>query len=129
MEADVDMLVMELVDKIRDHYVVDPHNPETIVERMPLLDFGRLTAFFTLDSISKVAFGEQLGFLTTESDPYGHLEMLQEMESTMSLAANIPYLTFITQIRWVQSLLKPSEPRGVYKILPFVALPFKPCCI
>jgi len=132
LEGDVDSVIAELVDKIREKYAVDSDSVDsdysTKVEKKkksrPLLDFAVMTQYFTLDAISQVAWGERLGFLRTESDSYGHLEMLHELMTTLNVASAIPYLAFIASLRWVQTMLAPrgDKARGIYKILPCVLL-------
>ena len=122
LEADIDSVIAELVDKIRCKYAVDPHDRARNPRTMPLLDLVTIVQYFTLDSITKIAFGERLGFPRTESDLYGHLGMLRELMTVLNIASAIPFLAFLTSLRWVQTLAVPTgeNARGIYKILPFV---------
>ena len=139
LEADIDSVVAELVDKIRVKYAVDPDPDDADVgaekkaqgknkKMKPLLDFAVMAQYFTLDAISQVAWGERLGFLRTESDLYGHMGMLRDLMTTQNVASAIPYLAFFASLRWVQTMLAPKggekSARGIYKILPCVILLF-----
>lgn len=119
LEAEIDSVIAELVDKIHAKYAVDPADP---AKTTPLLDFAVMAQYFTLDAISQVAWGERLGFLRTESDLYGHMAMLHDLVTVMNVASGIPHLAFIASLRWVQTMAAPrgKSARGIYKILPCV---------
>ncbi|KAK0644678.1 cytochrome P450 monooxygenase [Cercophora newfieldiana] len=118
LEADIDSVIATMVNKIRTKYAADPSNPTELPK--PHLDMGRMAQYFTLDSIMKIAFARSFGFLETESDPYGHLDMLDEMVPTMNCVSMVPYLAYIASSSWITKLLTPSEKnaKGIFKILP-----------
>ncbi|KAK1759048.1 Pisatin demethylase [Echria macrotheca] len=122
LEATIDSVVTELTNKIAEKYASSRNSWQTKQNESskPLLDFGLMAQYFTLDIISQIAWGQKLGYLETESDVHGHLAMLAELLVVNNVAASIPFLASLISERWVQKLLSPSEknPRGVFRILP-----------
>jgi hypothetical protein len=126
LEADVDSVIAKMVDKIRTKYAADPTDPKGAPK--PHLDLARMAQYFTLDSIMKIAFAENFGFVETESDPYGHLDMLEEMIPPMVCVSSVPYLAHVVSNPLITKLLTPNEKnaKGVFKILPYFPLSFSP---
>lgn len=75
--------------------------------------------YFTLDSITRIAFGEAFGYLTTDSDVYGYIESLESMLPLLSLVTDIPLLRDALFSKWGLLLTGPSkkDPRGWGKLL------------
>jgi hypothetical protein len=73
-ESTIKSTISDLVAKIRSKYASDPSLPHTGANVKPLLDFARMASYFTLDSITQIAFSQNFGFLDSETDVYGHLE-------------------------------------------------------
>lgn len=84
-----------------------------------LTDFARIVQYFTLDSITKIAFGEAFGYLTTDSDVYGCIESFDIMMPRLSFANDIPLLRNALFSKWGLLLSGPSkeDPKGWGKLL------------
>ncbi|KAK0725915.1 cytochrome P450 [Lasiosphaeris hirsuta] len=119
LEAELDFMINTLIDKIRTKYAATPAQ-EGGGERRPLLDLATLIQYFALDSITKVAFGEELGFLRTESDVFGYVKMATEFLPALTITSTVPWLNAITTSRWVLWLLAPREgdKTGIGRVLP-----------
>lgn len=120
LEADIDEVIATMINKIRTKYAADPSNPTKIPK--PHLDLGRMAQFFTLDSIMKIAFAQNFGFLETEADPYGHLDMLEEMLLPGVCVSSVPLLASIFSRSWILKVMTPDgkNAKGIFKLLPYV---------
>ncbi|KAK0616197.1 cytochrome P450 monooxygenase [Immersiella caudata] len=130
LEANVDAMLATMVEKIRSKYAADPSDPPKTPK--PSLDMAEMAHFFTLDSIMKISFGENFGFIDTESDPYGHIDMLLEMVPFATCLSAIPPVARIMTTPWIYKLFVPDgeNVKGVFKIMrvtrPIVAKRFLP---
>lgn len=84
-----------------------------------MIDFARAVQYFTLDSITRIAFGEAFGYLTTDSDVYGYIESLEIMMPRISFVNDIPLLRDALFSKWGLLLTGPSkkDPKGWGKLL------------
>ncbi|KIX05178.1 uncharacterized protein Z518_06050 [Rhinocladiella mackenziei CBS 650.93] len=69
LESDIDARVVDLLDLIRRDYVS---------QEKPL-DFARLSGFFTLDSLTTIAFGNAMGYLKTNEDLFHYFHMSSKL--------------------------------------------------
>lgn len=74
-----------------------------------MIDFARAVQYFTLDSITRIAFGEAFGYLTTDSDVYGYIESLEIMMPRISFVNDIPLLRDALFSKWGLLLTGPSK--------------------
>ena len=58
LEGEINFVLAQMVDKIRSKYATARSGDEKA--KKPLLDFASMVQYFTLDSISKVSFGEEV---------------------------------------------------------------------
>ncbi|KAJ4396022.1 hypothetical protein N0V93_000238 [Gnomoniopsis smithogilvyi] len=102
LESSVDEQLASLVALIRSRYVSqgDQYRP---------LDFARIVQYFTLDSITRIAFGEAFGYLATDSDVYGYIESLEIMMPRISFVNDIPLLRGLLFSKWGLLLTGPSK--------------------
>lgn len=63
------------------------------------LDFGRTASYFTLDTISSIAFGNPFGDLATDSDVHKYIATTEEA---------VPVIILVTVIPWLSKLLQTS---------------------
>ena len=84
LEHGVDRQITRLTDLLHQKYALDGPN-------VPLLDIGRTTNFFTMDVITKLAFGKEFGYLE-EKDLHGFLQEVQDLWPQMSVVADVPYI-------------------------------------
>ena len=115
MEQDVDDQLLKLFDLIQRKYVT---KPEEGVFRT--VDISRETSFFTLDVISKVAFGQTFGFLDKDEDPFGYLENLAQMLPAIIVFGVYTELTKIMRIPLIKAALpKSTDKRGLGRVMGF----------
>jgi hypothetical protein len=73
------------------------------------VDFARVVQFFTLDAITKIAYGEAFGFLATDSDVYSAIGGAEEGIPFLVLMAEMPLLGRIFTQPWLVKLLGPKK--------------------
>lgn len=77
------------------------------VEGSEVVNFGVMFNYFTLDVITRLAFGEELGFLRSDSDVHGLLAAVRDSIVTASIPITIPWLRDIITSRWFLKLFGP----------------------
>lgn len=80
---------------------------------------GRKAAFFTMDVITDIAFGQPFGNLTSDTDMYDYIELTEEMLRAMAKVTSIPILRKVLDMDWVNKLLFPSDKdeKGIGKMM------------
>ncbi|WYZ40986.1 hypothetical protein EsH8_IV_001327 [Colletotrichum jinshuiense] len=66
LESGVDSQIAGAIDLIRRKYI-------TTDDEVKPMDLGKVTQFLTLDTITKIAYGKEFGYLATDSDIYGYI--------------------------------------------------------
>lgn len=136
IEPSVDEQVVALVDLLRRKYVGRPPKAsDTKTETdtnapsspsppspSPLLDFGELSSYITMDVITKAAFGEEFGHLRTDSDITGFLTHLRDAWPSVALVTEFPLLRTIMYSRWYLNLFGPkvTDKTGMGRIMSYV---------
>lgn len=72
----VDDFIIGLVQYLRGKITTNTHGPAVV-------DFALISMYFTMDVITRLAFGEELGFLRTDSDVHG---LLQQIRGSLRIA-------------------------------------------
>jgi hypothetical protein len=85
LESDIDEILGKLIDLINRKYI----SKGTDYKR---LDFARISSFFTIDVISKVAFGDEFGYLDNDEDVHGWVSTLNSMLPYIMMLGIIPGL-------------------------------------
>ncbi|GJC96388.1 pisatin demethylase [Colletotrichum higginsianum] len=89
VEPGIDDQVNTLVELIRRKYAT----PATGTgQRQPLLDLGPLSCYFTMDVITRLAFGHEFGYLKEETDLYRFLGGVRDLWPRMSTCADVPWI-------------------------------------
>jgi len=88
LEVGVNELVNTLISTIGSRYATS--TPSAPVP--PLLDMGKVSCYFTLDVITRLAFGKEFGYLDEEKDHYGFLGSLHDLWPQMSTCADVPWI-------------------------------------
>jgi hypothetical protein len=101
LEKAIDENVAALVDLIEKKYV------STNFEFKPF-DFGRKVQYFTVDTISSMAFGKAFGDLATDSDVHQYIKTIEESLRMICIVTAIPWLSRLFQTRIMKKFL-PSE--------------------
>ncbi|CAK7211600.1 hypothetical protein SCUCBS95973_001170 [Sporothrix curviconia] len=91
LEAEVDTVLKQLIDVIRTRYIAGA----TSGEPSKPLDLAVLSQYFTLDSITKVAFGQAFGFLEREEDVHSYLKSISGIAPIMQMSSEVPFLNGI----------------------------------
>ncbi|KAK3372602.1 cytochrome P450 [Podospora didyma] len=110
----IDGMIFLLVHTLRNKYAVTRER-----KTPPMLDLASISQYFTLDTITKIAFGQAFGFLTSESDVHGYIQMILDIAPTITMSASIPYLAEIMSSKLVLSVMGPSprDKKGVGKMM------------
>ncbi|ORY58096.1 cytochrome P450 [Pseudomassariella vexata] len=87
LEPAVDAQVLTLLNVIRNKYLFSPGNPAA-----KHLELSTLSCYFTMDVITKVAFGEEFGYLKSESDVYDFLEGVKNNWPFLSITVDVPWI-------------------------------------
>lgn len=87
LEPNVDEQVQNFVGLLRRKYAVSAEVPSR-----PLLDLGPTSNYFTLDVITKVAFGHEFGYLREETDLFNFMQLVRELWPRMSTSADVPWI-------------------------------------
>ncbi|KAI0179092.1 cytochrome P450 [Hypoxylon sp. FL1284] len=116
IEADVDEQLAGLVDLIRRRYVST--TTSKTAELRPL-DFAQRVNFFTLDAITKIAYGRAFGYLATDSDVYDYIATTRTNVPVLASLADVPWLTRLVFSRLGLRILgpKPTDKNGMGKMM------------
>ncbi|KAG8160898.1 hypothetical protein KVR01_009162 [Diaporthe batatas] len=112
MEPIVDDLIEALIQHIRDETSLG-------LGRKGIIDFAITTNSFTMDVITRVSFGKELGFLRTHSDVYGLMAAVRDSMRTYTIPMAIPWLRSITTSRF---FLRQFGPKKTDKVGPGVVI-------
>lgn len=112
MEPIVDDIIRALNQHIRDDLSLGPG-------RAHVVNFADIANFFTMDVITRVAFGRELGFLRTHSDVHGLMAALRAAMKTYTIPMNVPWLRSITTSN---SFLRAFGPKSTDKEGPGVLI-------
>ena len=104
LEAEVDAVLTQFIDIIRTRYTKGavPGQPSKP------LDLALMAQYFTLDSITKVAFGQSFGFLEREEDVHSYLKSISGIAPIMQMSSEVPYLNRIVTSPFVLKLGGPK---------------------
>ena len=72
------------------------------------MDFAKLASFFTLDTLTTLAFGYSFGFVTKNEDLYDYLKTSNAFFPFMELGTNVPVIHRILSSNLVQSIAGPK---------------------
>lgn len=117
LEQDVDEKLLQMHSLIHKRYL---NRPEEGVFKT--IDLGRVTSYFTLDVISKIAFGQTFGFLDNDEDPFGYIENLATFLPAIIVFGVYTELTNILRIPLLKyALPKSTDKRGLGRVMGFAA--------
>lgn len=75
-------------------------------------------SYFTLDVISKVAFGQAFGFLVNDEDPFGYIENLQQFLPAIIVFGAYTELQKILRLPFLSAVMpKSTDKRGLGKVM------------
>lgn len=107
LEDGINAQLGALVDLIRRKYI------STDLELKPI-DLATTAQYFTLDALTKVAYGYAFGYLATDSDVYDYIKETETLVPSLVAAAEVPW---IGKILFSPTFLKfagpkPSDKKG-----------------
>lgn len=108
LESNIDDRVMDLVNLIQ----------REAVDKSRSIDFARSAQYFTLDSLTHIAFGYPFGFLTQNEDLYDYVKETSNFFPIMELGTNIPFIHSVLSSSFMQALAgpKPEDKTGLGKM-------------
>ncbi|RYP48278.1 hypothetical protein DL769_011219 [Monosporascus sp. CRB-8-3] len=83
LEAGIDSQVAGMVDYIRRKYVSSDSGPRP-------LDLPRMAQHFTLNTITRIAYGKEFGYLDSDSDVFEYIRTTEEIMPQTQLRADLP---------------------------------------
>ncbi|KAM0811293.1 putative Cytochrome P450 monooxygenase aba1 [Seiridium cardinale] len=117
MEDDIDNKLLDMFKLIDEKYLTSPERNE-----FRTVDLSRITAFFTLDTISQIAFGQAFGFLGMDDDPFGYLENLAQFLPAIIVFGVYIELTKLMSIPAIKAALpKSTDKRGLGRVMGFAS--------
>lgn len=115
LEDDVDEQLLKFFALINEKHIA---RPEDGVFRT--VDLSRITSFFTLDTISKIAFGQTFGFLERDEDPFGYLANLEQFLPALIVFGVYTELSKILKLPILKGALpKSTDKRGLGRVMGF----------
>lgn len=97
IEARIDQRILDFVSLIQKYIAINA-----------AFDFAEKTQYFTLDSLTDVAFGSPFGFLSKDEDLYEYNKSSTEFFPVLELASNIPVIWTIISSRLMQAIAGPN---------------------
>ncbi|CAJ2507174.1 Uu.00g083600.m01.CDS01 [Anthostomella pinea] len=112
IEDGVNLQIQHWLDLIRRKYTSN----ETDFRPM---DFARVTGYFTLDAITKIAYGKEFGYLATESDVYDYMETMEGNVPKLALFSEIPAMGKLLFSHTALKLIGPklTDKTGIGKLM------------
>lgn len=109
LEAEIDTTIQELTDLIERSYLGRP------------LELAQVTRFFTLDTLSRLVYGESFGNLPANKDVYNFGESVAGFLPVAELIQNHEWVARIISHPLVQKALTPKDAEvvGIGKIVSF----------
>jgi len=101
VERDVDSQVSSLVALIERKYLWTESNRHRV-------DFARLAQFFTMDVITKIAYGNEFGYLRDDEDKFDYLQTIERVVPFVAFGTSFPLLSRLFDSAWAHRLIGPS---------------------
>ncbi|OTA97460.1 hypothetical protein M434DRAFT_391921 [Hypoxylon sp. CO27-5] len=114
LEPGINDQINSLLDLIRRKYI----SSDDLGEYHPV-DFAELISFYTVDVITRSAFGEEFGCLKTDSDVHGFLAGVKESWASIAIALDVPYIRNILFSPLFLKFFgpKPTDTAGMGKLM------------
>jgi len=115
LEKDVDDQLLAMFELVNRKYLSTDDNLRPV-------DLSKTISYFTLDVISKVAFGQEFGFIENDDDPYGYIANLQEFLPAIIVFGAYTELQKILRLPFLKSVMpKSTDKRGLGRVMGFAA--------
>ncbi|KAK5657248.1 hypothetical protein OQA88_3307 [Cercophora sp. LCS_1] len=114
IEQHVDHVLGDFIDLIERNYI------STDTDYRPV-DFAHKAMYFAIDTISQIAWGEQMGFIANDEDMYKYLEINDGFFPVLAVLLTMPKMDKYLKA-WPLKLLLPKEgdTTGFGKMIRFV---------
>ncbi|KAK3395094.1 cytochrome P450 [Podospora didyma] len=114
LETDIDEQLVSLIGLIRSKYISS--DADGTLRRF---DLATAAQFFTLDTLTKIAYGTEFGYLSRNEDVYGYIQTAEESVPFLVMLAEMPFLGRVFLAPWVLKLVGPkkTDKRGVGVIM------------
>jgi hypothetical protein len=108
LEADIDGQVENVKALLRRKYLSDGAATRPV-------DFAKVANYFTLDSLTKIAYGDEFGYLETDSDMNGYIKLMEDTSAIMSLSADVPWVGRFVSSDFMLKMFgpKPTDKTGM----------------
>lgn len=82
------------------------------------MDFGRKAQYFTLDTISDIAYRQPFGYMTADKDLFDYIDSVEKVFASALMVTIFPWLNWVLRLSILKAVL-PSEkdPLGLGRIL------------
>lgn len=107
LEGVVDEMLGRWVEGIRGKYVTSGKDAKEGVTKK--MDFARQAQYFTMDAITKMAYGKEFGFMERDEDVYGAIQGVEDGIPFMVMLAEMPLLGTVFTHPWVLRLVGPKK--------------------
>ena len=114
-ERDIDAQIGSLKALLRRKYLSSP------AETRPV-DWGYATQYFTLDVLTKVAFGNEFGCLAEDADVNGYIKTMEDFGFMTALSTEVPWIGRVVFSKTMLKLAGPkkTDPKGLGMMLGYV---------
>lgn len=112
LEADIDACIAMFVELIEQKYLSKGST-------LQLMDLARKVQFFTLDVITRAAYGDAFGYLAQDADVHDQVKIAEQVIPFLSLCATVPFLNQALNRMWVSLKLGPraTDHGGIGKVM------------
>ncbi|KAK4118520.1 cytochrome P450 [Parathielavia appendiculata] len=112
LERDVDGMIEKLVGLIRGRYLSDERGTRGF-------DLATAAQYFTMDVITKVAYGKEFGYLERDEDVFHAIQGAEEGIPFLVVLAELPFLGWLFTRPWVLKLVGPkkTDEKGLGRML------------
>lgn len=102
LEKSIDTQISNLIQLIRTKYI------STNSSLRPL-DLARKAQYFTLDTITDIAFGQAFGDLVRDEDVYKYIQSTEELLDLIIVLGVFPRIQDLLSNEWAAKLCLPSD--------------------
>jgi hypothetical protein len=120
MEQTIETQIANLVGLIKSKYISEAATYRPV-------DLAQKLQYFTLDVISDLAFGQPLGYLEQDADPYDYIEAMGASMPVLATLGNVPWLADLFHSRLLRRFLPSERDEGGFGALIGCVLPCKQC--
>jgi hypothetical protein len=112
IEDGIDEQLKYLVSLIRRKYISDE-------KAFRPMDMATTAQYFTLDALTKIAYGKEFGYLETDSDVHSYIEMTEGFIPIVVACAEIPILCKLFFSKITMSIIGPrtTDKHGLGRVL------------